>query len=61
MNEVYIDIRNDDELQEIFINKDTISVEDLRKKLVDIFNQTRTDNEDNEYDEYMMEVMINGK
>lgn len=51
MNEVYIDLRCDDELQEIFTNKDFISVEDLRNKLVDLFNQLRS--EDDGYDEYM--------
>lgn len=51
MNEVLIDIRCDDELQEIFTNKDFISVEELRNKLVDLFNQLRS--EDDGYDEYM--------
>lgn len=51
MNEVYIDVRTDDELQEIFRNKDFISVEDLRNKLVDLFNQIKS--EDDEYDAYM--------
>ena len=51
MNEVYIDIRKDDELQDIFTNKDFISVEDLRNKLVDYFNQMKSE-EDN-YDAYM--------
>ncbi len=51
MNEVYIDIRTDDELQDIFTNKDFVSVEDLRNKLVDYFNQTKSE-EDN-YDAYM--------
>lgn len=51
MNEVYIDLRCDDELQEIFTNKDFISVEELRNKLVDLFNQLRS--EDDGYDEYM--------
>lgn len=51
MNEVYIDLRCDDELQEIFTNKDFISVEELRNKLVDLFNQLRI--EDDGYDEYM--------
>jgi hypothetical protein len=50
MNEVYIDLRCDDELQEIFTNKDFISVEELRNKLVDLFNQLNSE-EDN-YDEY---------
>ena len=51
MNEVLIDIRCDDELQEIFTNKDFISVEDLRNKLVDLFNQIKS--EDDGYDAYM--------
>ena len=51
MNEVYIDLRCDDELQEIFTNKDFISVEELRNKLVDLFNQLRI--EDDGYDSYM--------
>lgn len=51
MNEVLIDIRCDDELQDIFTNKDFISVEELRNKLVDLFNQLNS--EDDGYDEYM--------
>ncbi len=51
MNEVYIDLRCDDELQDIFTNKDFISVEDLRNKLVDLFNQLRIENDG--YNEYM--------
>lgn len=51
MNEVYIDVRTDDELQDIFSNKDFISVEDLRNKLVDYFNQIKS--EDDGYDAYM--------
>ena len=51
MNEVYIDLRCDDELQEIFTNKDFISVEELRNKLVDLFNQLNS--EDDGYDSYM--------
>lgn len=51
MNEVYIDIRTDDELQDIFTNKDFVSVEELRNKLVDLFNQINRE-EDN-YDAYM--------
>lgn len=50
MNEVYIDIRTDDELQDIFTS-DFVSVEDLRNKLVDLFNQLNS--EDDGYDEYM--------
>ena len=50
MNEVFIDIRTDDELQEIFTS-DFVSVEELRNKLVDLFNQTLIE-EDN-YDAYM--------
>lgn len=50
MNEVYIDIRTDDELQEIFTS-DFVSVEELRNKLVDYFNQINRE-EDN-YDAYM--------
>lgn len=50
MNEVFIDIRNDDELQEIFTS-DFVSVEELRNKLVDLFNQINRE-EDN-FDAYM--------
>lgn len=50
MNEVYIDIRTDDELQDIFTS-DFVSVEELRNKLVDLFNQLNS--EDDGYDEYM--------
>ena len=49
MNEVFIDIRSDDELQEIFTS-DFVSVEELRNKLVDYFNQINRE-EDN-YDAY---------
>lgn len=52
MNEVYIDIRADDELQELF-KQDFVSVEELRNKLVDLFNQINCDNEDNDFEEYM--------
>lgn len=54
MNEVFIDIRSDDELQEIFTS-DFVSVEDLRNKLVDYYERIR-ESEDvdwNEYDSYM--------
>ena len=50
MNEVFIDIRSDDELQEIFTS-DFVSVEELRNKLVDYFNQINRE-EDN-FDAYM--------
>lgn len=50
MNEVLIDIRCDDELQEIFTS-DLVSVEELRNKVIELFNQLR--NEDDGYDEYM--------
>lgn len=50
MNEVYIDIRTDDELQDIFTS-DFVSIEELRNKLVDLFNQLKT--EDDGYDSYM--------
>jgi len=50
MNEVYIDIRSDDELQEIFTS-DFVSVEELRNKLVDLFYQINRE-EDN-FDAYM--------
>lgn len=50
MNEVYIDIRTDDELQDIFTS-DFVSVEELRNKLVDLFNQLNS--EDDGYDSYM--------
>lgn len=50
MNEVLIDIRCDDELQEIFTS-DLVSVEELRNKVIELFNQLRS--EDDGYDEYM--------
>lgn len=50
MNEVFIDIRSDDELQEIFTS-DFVSTEELRNKLVDLFNQVNR--EDDGYDAYM--------
>ena len=54
MNEVFIDIRQDDDLQEIFTS-DFVSVEELRNKLVDYYERIR-ESEDvdwNEYDAYM--------
>ena len=54
MNEVFIDIRQDDDLQEIFTS-DFVSVEELRNKLVDYYERIR-ESEDvdwNEYDSYM--------
>ena len=54
MNEVFIDIRSDDDLQEIFTS-DFVSVEELRNKLVDYYERIR-ESEDvdwNEYDAYM--------
>ena len=54
MNEVFIDIRSDDDLQEIFTS-DFVSVEELRNKLVDYYERIR-ESEDvdwNEYDSYM--------
>jgi hypothetical protein len=50
MNEVFIDIRSDDELQEIFTS-DFVSIEELRNKLVDLFYQVNRE-EDN-FDSYM--------
>ena len=50
MNEVLIDIRCDDELQEIFTS-DLVSVEELRNKLIDFYNQLNS--EDDGYDSYM--------
>lgn len=50
MNEVLIDIRCDDELQEIFTS-DLVSVEELRNKVIELFNQLNS--EDDGYDEYM--------
>ena len=49
MNEIFIDIRTDDELQEIFTS-DLVSVEELRNKVIELFNQLNSE-EDN-YDEY---------
>lgn len=49
MNEVLIDIRCDDELQDIFTS-DLVSVEELRNKLIDFYNQLNS--EDDGYDEY---------
>lgn len=50
MNEIFIDIRTDDELQDIFTS-DFVSVEELRNKLIDFYNQLNS--EDDGYDEYM--------
>lgn len=50
MNEVLIDIRCDDELQDIFTS-DLVSVEELRNKVIELFNQLNSE-EDN-YDSYM--------
>ena len=50
MNEVLIDIRCDDELQDIFTS-DLVSVEELRNKLIDFYNQLNS--EDDGYDSYM--------
>ena len=50
MNEVLIDIRCDDELQDIFTS-DLVSVEELRNKVIELFNQLNS--EDDGYDSYM--------
>lgn len=50
MNEIFIDIRTDDELQDIFTS-DFVSIEELRNKLVDLFYQINRE-EDN-FDAYM--------
>lgn len=50
MNEVLIDIRCDDELQDIFTS-DLVSVEELRNKVIELFKQLNSE-EDN-FDEYM--------
>ena len=50
MNEVLIDIRSDDELQDIFTS-DLVSVEELRNKVIELFNQLNS--EDDGYDSYM--------
>lgn len=50
MNEIFIDIRTDDELQDIFTS-DLVSVEELRNKVIELFNQLN--NEDDGYDSYM--------
>lgn len=57
MNEVFIDIRSDDELQEIFTS-DFVSVEELRNKLVDLFYQVNRE-EDN-YDSWMDQELMEG-
>lgn len=57
MNEVFIDIRSDDELQEIFTS-DFVSIEELRNKLVDLFNQINRE-EDN-YDSWMDQELMEG-
>jgi hypothetical protein len=55
MNEVYIDIRTDDELQEIFTS-DFVSVEELRNKLIDFYYQINKE-EDN-YDSWMDQELM---
>jgi hypothetical protein len=55
MNEVYIDIRTDDELQEIFAS-DFVSVEELRNKLIDFYYQINKE-EDN-YDSWMDQELM---
>jgi hypothetical protein len=57
MNEVFIDIRSDDELQEIFTS-DFVSIEELRNKLVDLFYQINKE-EDN-YDNWMDQELMEG-
>ena len=57
MNEVFIDIRSDDELQEIFTS-DFVSIEELRNKLVDLFYQINRE-EDN-YDNWMDQELMEG-
>lgn len=57
MNEVFIDIRNDDELQEIFTS-DSVSVEELRNKLIDFYYQLNKE-EDN-YDNWMDQELMEG-
>lgn len=53
MNEIYIDLRCDDELEEIFPNKDLITVEELRNKLVELFNQMKVDSEYDPHDMWL--------
>lgn len=54
MNEVLINIRCDDELQEIFTS-DLVSVEELRNKLVELFNQMKVDSEYDPHDMWLEE------
>ena len=59
MNEVYIDIKNDEELGEVFKNKDLVSVDDLRNKIIVLFNEINRE-EDN-YDAYMNQCLEEGR
>lgn len=61
MDGIYLDIRNDEELQEIFKQEDFISIDKIRDELIKLYNDLKREysQEDNEdlYEDYKLGLL----